>query len=631
MIGPSDSFIWGSGGAQLTPSQIDAQRKVAQALMAQGTDYSPVQSWSQGAARVAQAIFGGMQARDANEAVKNNQAAETQLIASLMPGGAVSTASTPSPVATPMGRTSIPASTSGKIYINDEPSPLDPPSGADRQAMVQTILGEAADQGLIGEQAVASVIRNRAINGGYGGDTPQGVVQAPNQFEPWNTQAGRNRMAAAASNPAQAAQADAAIALAYGEGGNAPADPTNGATHFYGPKVQAALGRRPPSWDNGTGVDIGGHRFFGGAPQTTQVAQADDPAALPVNAQPTQGFAIPGQPAAPTVSPSLMRAMSSPYISDGTKKILGAVFTQQLEAQQKANDPLHQIQIQEGQAKLEALPLQRRGQELANQKLERELQGEGAQALTPQERLSFGIPEGQPAYKTRNGEIKFGPAGTKITNNMGNAEGAFEKKGAELTASRYNDLIEDGQNSRQMASDITTLVDLGKTIGTGKGAQFKASIGPYAEALGIKVDGLSDIQAYEAVINRVAPNMRVKGSGSQSDFELKNFLKALPSLGNTPEGNEIAASVLQGLTQNKILASEIASKALNKEITRSDAEKQLRELPDPMQQYREYQKTKSLPSAAKPEIAAPQPGLVRDGYRFKGGDPSRKENWEQVS
>jgi hypothetical protein len=138
-----------------------------------------------------------------------------------------------------------------------------------------------------------------------------------------------------------------------------------------------------------------------------------------------------------------------------------------------------------------------------------------------------------------------------------------------------------------MASDITTLVDLGKTIGTGKGAQFKASIGPYAQALGIKVDGLSDIQAYEAVINRVAPNMRVKGSGSQSDFELKNFLKALPSLGNTPEGNEIAASVLQGLTQNKILASEIASKALNQEITRSQAERQLRELPDPMAGYRE--------------------------------------------
>src|SRR5690349_13963490 len=214
-IGPQDSFVWGSGGAQLTPTQIDAQRKVAQALLAQGSDFSPVASPWQGAARVAQAMLGGFEGAQADAAAKANTEYEAKLLASLMPGGTpVSTASAPSPIATPMGRTSIPASTSGKIYSNDEPSPLDPPSGADRQAMVQTILGEAADQGPIGQQAVASVIRNRAVNGGYGGDTPQGVVQAPNQFEPWNTQAGRTRMAAAASNPAQAAQADAAIALA---------------------------------------------------------------------------------------------------------------------------------------------------------------------------------------------------------------------------------------------------------------------------------------------------------------------------------------------------------------------------------------------------------------------------------
>lgn len=592
MIGPSDSFVWGGAGAQLTPSQIDAQRKIAQAMMAQGGDFSPVQSWTQGAARVAQAMFGGMMARDANDAVKNNQAAEAQLISSVLGGGgpASSISTAPSSISTPMGRTSIPVSTTGKIYESDEPSPLDPPSGTDRDTAIRTVLAEAGDQGPVGMNAVASVIRNRAVNGGFGGDAPSGVVTAPNQFEPWNTAGGRARMAAIDPNGAQYAAAGKAVDSAYF--GN---DPTNGATHFYGPQTQAALGRRPPSWDNGTGVDIGGHRFFGGAPQTTQVAQADDPAALPVNAQPTQGFAIPGQPAplATTVNPALARAMSSPYISDGTKKILGLVLTQQMEAAQKAADPLRQLQIQEGQAKLEALPLERRGKELANQKLERELLGEGAQPLTPEERSSIGIPEGQAAYKTRSGEIKFGPAGTKITNTIGNAEGAFEKKGAELTAARYNDLVEDGQKSRQMAADITTLVDLGKTIGTGKGAQFKASIGPYAESLGIKVDGLSDIQAFEAVVNRVAPNMRVKGSGSQSDMELRNFLKSLPSLGNTPEGNEIAAAVIQGMTQNKILAADIASKALNKEISRSDAEKQLRELPDPMQQYRDYKASRS--------------------------------------
>jgi hypothetical protein len=186
-----------------------------------------------------------------------------------------------------------------------------------------------------------------------------------------------------------------------------------------------------------------------------------------------------------------------------------------------------------------------------------------------------------------------------VVQNAAKPELAFDTKAGELQAKRFDELAADGQTAKQMVSDITTLTDLGKNIGTGKSAEFKAAIGPYAETLGIKIDGLSDIQAYEAVVNRLAPNLRVKGSGAQSDLELKNFLKSLPSLGNTPEGNEIASTVLIGLQENKIRAAEIGSKALTKEINRSDAEKQLRDLPDPMTKYRDYMKAnRGAPTAA---------------------------------
>ncbi len=177
-------------------------------------------------------------------------------------------------------------------------------------------------------------------------------------------------------------------------------------------------------------------------------------------------------------------------------------------------------------------------------------------------------------------------------------EGEFAKESGKLQAKRYGDLAEDGMAARQMLSDIDTLRTLGAQIGTGKGAQVKAALGPYAQSLGVDIKGLEEIQAYEAIVNRLAPNLRVKGSGAQSDFELRNFLKSLPSIGNTAGGNEIAARVLEGLFQNKLAAAEIGARALNGELSRTEAEKALRAMPDPMKEYRDFIK-RSNPAAAE--------------------------------
>lgn len=174
----------------------------------------------------------------------------------------------------------------------------------------------------------------------------------------------------------------------------------------------------------------------------------------------------------------------------------------------------------------------------------------------------------------------------------------FSKTAGKKQAERFDELAADGQSAKQMISDVKTLTELGKNIGTGKTAEAKAIIGPYAEALGIKVDGLSEIQAFEAIVNRVAPSLRVKGSGAQSDFELKNFLKSLPNLGNTPEGNAIAGKTIEGLYENKVRAAEIAGAALAKRITPEQAEKMIRELPDHMAEYRDYLKKARSPAGS---------------------------------
>jgi hypothetical protein len=188
-------------------------------------------------------------------------------------------------------------------------------------------------------------------------------------------------------------------------------------------------------------------------------------------------------------------------------------------------------------------------------------------------------------------------AGATNVNVDTKGENAFSVEAGKSQAKRYDEIASEGQTAKQMISDVQTLKALGDNIQTGKLAEAKAAIGPYAQALGIDVKGLSEIQAFEAIVKRVAPSLRVKGSGAQSDFELKNFLKSLPNLGNTPEGNAIATKTLEGLYDNKVRAAEIASAALSRRITPEQADKLIRELPDHMAEYRDFLK-KSPPGGA---------------------------------
>lgn len=88
-------FVW-SGNERLTPEQVQRKRKVAEALAKQGMDYSPVQHWTQGAARVAQALLGGVEEKRANDAEKANSAESASLLASLLGGAGGSPAAMPS-------------------------------------------------------------------------------------------------------------------------------------------------------------------------------------------------------------------------------------------------------------------------------------------------------------------------------------------------------------------------------------------------------------------------------------------------------------------------------------------------------------------------------------------------------
>jgi hypothetical protein len=77
-------FVWGRGGQRMTPDQVERERQMAQGLVAQGMDFSPVQSWTQGLARVADGIVGGLDNRRANKAADANAAESQSVIQALL-------------------------------------------------------------------------------------------------------------------------------------------------------------------------------------------------------------------------------------------------------------------------------------------------------------------------------------------------------------------------------------------------------------------------------------------------------------------------------------------------------------------------------------------------------------------
>ncbi len=342
-----------------TPESVASRRKSADLLAARIFGRTP-QNVGEGLNALGQAFIARQMTDEANVAQAAGAAsgndAYSQIVAAL--GGGGSPTATPATTSPMGGLPALPALSAptnlsaNRIYSNDEPSPLDPPSGADRDAAIRTVIAEAGNQGPVGMNAVASVIKNRAAAGNYGGDTAGAVVRAPNQFEPWNTEAGRAKMAAI--DPNSKAYKDASAALDSAYFGN---DPTNGAKNFIQPTLQAALGRSMPTWAQQPGVMIGDHKFIGGkTPPAMQVATADDGAELPANAAPAQGALPTAEAVRGSSGPSLqvlMQVASNPWLSEGQRTVVNTMLKQRLEADQQANDPLRQAQIELTRAKID--------------------------------------------------------------------------------------------------------------------------------------------------------------------------------------------------------------------------------------------------------------------------------------
>ena len=84
LMQPADPFVWGQGGAKMTPQQVAMLRAQGEGLSQ--SDYSPVGHWTQGLGRVLDSVDGGLKMKRAEKMEGENREYQQRMAEALATG-----------------------------------------------------------------------------------------------------------------------------------------------------------------------------------------------------------------------------------------------------------------------------------------------------------------------------------------------------------------------------------------------------------------------------------------------------------------------------------------------------------------------------------------------------------------
>jgi hypothetical protein len=201
-----------------------------------------------------------------------------------------------------------------------------------------------------------------------------------------------------------------------------------------------------------------------------------------------------------------------------------------------------------------------------------------------------------------------------INTGDGPQDTAFMKEAGSIEAKNFGSLVEMGQTARRNRVILDQLDTGAAAIPGGLEAVAKNYLGN----LGISTDGLSEIQATEALINQLVPAQRAPGSGPMSDRDLALFKASLPRLIQTAEGKTRILTNMKAINDYVISEGEIGSRVLSGQITAEQGRAQMQALGNPL--------------AGDPRTGTalgPQPEDLR-GLRAPDGDPVTEEDVQET-
>jgi len=170
---------------------------------------------------------------------------------------------------------------------------------------------------------------------------------------------------------------------------------------------------------------------------------------------------------------------------------------------------------------------------------------------------------------------QVGGGGTTL--NLNTAENKGASKFAEEDSKILSEAFKVGATAQSSLNKINRLEQLLSRADTGPAAAFKFAAGNF----GIETEGLSDLQAAQALINQLVPEQRAEGSGPMSDADLALFQKSLPRLINLPGGNALILKTMRGVAEYDAQGADIIQKYRRGDITQTQAFQELLDRKDP--------------------------------------------------
>ncbi len=194
-------------------------------------------------------------------------------------------------------------------------------------------------------------------------------------------------------------------------------------------------------------------------------------------------------------------------------------------------------------------------------------------------------------------ERSFGAGGTTVQNIMPGDDafaGAFAKSDADAFAA----VSSVGLNAQ---GQINQLVELENLLATAPQGAPGALV-QFAGRLGIATEGLDEVQAAQAVMNRLTLQQRPPGSGPMTDRDLEFLMRSVPQIINQPGGNQLIIETMRRVAEYDIQGAQIVQALRAGEIDRAQAMEMLMSRENPLEGFQapEGQPATSAPGLQRP-------------------------------